>query len=524
MYETEALNADCIRLAEGVSRPFTRIVDRPSGLEVAPPTLNIADELENVASAAEKLANPEVPTTEPYAHLKGEHILLHKHPIYMPHAIIELKDLLVASHHSFSACVVVPQGLSGLVKQHHPTARQTYTFKKGEVIGTRENPELTTGERAPSEPIKHPHHIYYIPTKQPHICTIKAAPELPKPLKGFTRSTKPSERAEAHDPSFMYSFAARVRKRCSGKVKCGVLGDSGCATGDKRFAGVMDKRLADLLELDMHVVPGATCNAFNGTSSQVYGSVTTSLMIGKCTTVPLTFLVVDCSSGNDIYLGQEGLCTLKSVMDFGEATLSLRNEWGVLHTIASNAAPTHTHSPKCSQISFGKAMKMATSTAFVCMVRTKQKGEEETEDPRITKLVNDNAPVFAPIPDGEAHWKPGDPGFRIRTVPGSVPPARAPHRAFGANRKIVQDELTKLIQSGKITPSNSPYGAPVLFVPKPDGTLRFCIDYRALNRQTIKDRHPLPRVNDMLDAMEGASIFSSVDLTCGFYQVPVAVG
>jgi hypothetical protein len=92
--------------------PFTRLVDRPSGLEDAPPTLVIADEIEKIAKESEKLSNPEVPTTEPFAHLKGEHILLHKHPIYMPHAIVELKDLFNACRNSISACVVVPQGLA----------------------------------------------------------------------------------------------------------------------------------------------------------------------------------------------------------------------------------------------------------------------------------------------------------------------------------------------------------------------------------------------------------------------------
>ena len=116
-----------------------------------------------------------------------------------------------------------------------------------------------------------------------------------------------------------------------------------------------------------------------------------------------------------------------------------------------------------------------------------------------------------------------DPGFRIKTVPGSIPPSRAPYRAFGANRVCVEKEIGKLLKSGKIKPSNSPYGSPVIFVPKPDGNLRSCIDYRALNNQTIKDRHPLPHITDLLDAMEGLTTFSSIDLAVGYYQVPLAL-
>ena len=110
----------------------------------------------------------------------------------------------------------------------------------------------------------------------------------------------------------------------------------------------------------------------------------------------------------------------------------------------------------------------------------------------------------------------------VRIQPGSVPPSRAPFRVFGEKRKIIEKEITKMIEMGKIQPTNSPYGAPVLFVPKPDGTLRFCVDYRALNKITIKDKHPLPHINDLLDAMEGATIFSTLDLTSGYYQVPIA--
>ena len=81
--------------------------------------------------------------------------------------------------------------------------------------------------------------------------------------------------------------------------------------------------------------------------------------------------------------------------------------------------------------------------------------------------------------------------------------------------------MTKLLEKGIITPSNSPFGAPVLFVPKPDGSLRFCLDYRALNDCTIKTRYPLPRIDDLLDKARGAKYFSTLDLAAGYYQLPL---
>ena len=78
-----------------------------------------------------------------------------------------------------------------------------------------------------------------------------------------------------------------------------------------------------------------------------------------------------------------------------------------------------------------------------------------------------------------------------------------------------------MIDKGFIRPSASPRGAPILFVQKKDGSLRLCIDYRQLNQVTIKNKYPLPRVDDLLDQLRGASVFSKIDLKSGYYQVRV---
>lgn len=84
---------------------------------------------------------------------------------------------------------------------------------------------------------------------------------------------------------------------------------------------------------------------------------------------------------------------------------------------------------------------------------------------------------------------------------------------------MVREELEKLTEQGLIQPSNSSFGSPVLFVQKKDGTWRMCIDYRALNSKTIKDRYPLPRIDSLLDRVGSGKVFSTIDLKSGYHQV-----
>jgi hypothetical protein len=103
-----------------------------------------------------------------------------------------------------------------------------------------------------------------------------------------------------------------------------------------------------------------------------------------------------------------------------------------------------------------------------------------------------------------------------------VPPFRKQYRQTQPERLEVERQVKELWDKGFIEPSSSPYGAPVLFVQKKDGTLRMCIDYRALNKITIRDRFPLPRIDDLLDQMAKCRIFTSFDLQSGYHQIRIA--
>jgi hypothetical protein len=90
--------------------------------------------------------------------------------------------------------------------------------------------------------------------------------------------------------------------------------------------------------------------------------------------------------------------------------------------------------------------------------------------------------------------------------------------------KKLKVQLEELFTKGYIKPSKSPYGAPILFVHKKDGTLKMCEDYRALNKVSTKNRYPLPRIDDLFDQLSGVKVFSRIDLRSVYYQIRIVEG
>ena len=114
--------------------------------------------------------------------------------------------------------------------------------------------------------------------------------------------------------------------------------------------------------------------------------------------------------------------------------------------------------------------------------------------------------------------------FTIDLVPGTGPISKAPYRMAPKEMEELKSQLEELLDKGYIRPSVSPWGAPVLFVRKKDGSLRLCIDYRELNKVTVKNKYPLPRIDDLFDQLRGAGIFSKIDLRSGYHQLRIAEG
>src|SRR3990170_934629 len=135
-------------------------------------------------------------------------------------------------------------------------------------------------------------------------------------------------------------------------------------------------------------------------------------------------------------------------------------------------------------------------------------------------------PVVCEFPDVFPEELPGMPPdreleFAIEVVPGTAPIYKKYYRMPGPELAELKKQLDELLQKGYIHPSISPWGSPVLFVKKKDGSLRMCVDYRQLNEVTIKNRYPLPRIDDLFDQLSGARVFSKIDLRMGYHQLKI---
>ncbi|KAJ0481098.1 putative nucleotidyltransferase, Ribonuclease H [Helianthus annuus] len=154
--------------------------------------------------------------------------------------------------------------------------------------------------------------------------------------------------------------------------------------------------------------------------------------------------------------------------------------------------------------------------AFLAHIVDKKAAEPKIED----------IPVVREYPEVFPEDLPGLPPqrqveFRIDLVPGAAPVAKAPYRLAPSEMQELSTQLQELLDKGFIRPSFSPWGAPVLFVKKKDGSFRMCINYRELNKLTIKNRYPLPRIDDLFDQLQGSSFYSKIDLRSGYHQLRI---
>jgi Reverse transcriptase (RNA-dependent DNA polymerase)/RNase H-like domain found in reverse transcriptase/Retroviral aspartyl protease len=273
----------------------------------------------------------------------------------------------------------------------------------------------------------------------------------------------------------------------------------------------------------------ATVEVADGQRTHILGTATVSLHVQQLRIRTLTCKVINLTSAFDLILGDTWMRQHNVVLRMAEYALELTYNSKRLTLTNKAIRPSADARADTSRLLTALQVKrhmrrhgnMSPLLVFVRAV------EDDSDTASATPPTYNNSTQqilmeFSDVFRTELpHGVPPDRGIAM-TIPleaGSKPPNRPMFRYSPKELQAITEYVTELLDKGLIRPSSSPFGAPVLFVPKKDGSLRMCIDYRALNKLTIKNQTPLPRVDDLFDKLAGASVFSSLDLLSGYYQI-----
>ena len=191
---------------------------------------------------------------------------------------------------------------------------------------------------------------------------------------------------------------------------------------------------------------------------------------------------------------------------------------GHAYTLRPAMDVEHTLPPVLTALQVKRAVQKGAPCIMV-QLREVIDNEPASFPPEMQGLGKEFGDIFGEVPQG---LPPAcNVGHTIPLEPGSTPPFRPFYRLSPLELEEAKRQIDEYLEKGWIEPSSSPYGAPILFVPKKNGQLRMCVDYRALNKATVKNRFPLPRIDDLFDRLRGAQVFSSLDLAQGYHQIRV---
>ncbi|MCO5574456.1 hypothetical protein L7F22_028241 [Adiantum nelumboides] len=227
----------------------------------------------------------------------------------------------------------------------------------------------------------------------------------------------------------------------------------------------------------------------------------------------------------DVILGAPWFDRLAASIKFPERRISFKFREKNMYIDAQESGNTkplvHTHA-------FDKSIKSSISVYMIFVKdslsdvnKTQVNESGSKEDLELSKFLNQFQDVFIDDIPGELPPKRGDDDHAIELIPGSSPPNKPPYRVSQAQQEEIMRQVNELVEKGMVRPSSSPFCSPVLLVHKKDGTYRMCVDYRALNKITIKNRFPVPRIEDLFDKLQGSTYFSRIDLKSGYHQIRI---
>ena len=229
----------------------------------------------------------------------------------------------------------------------------------------------------------------------------------------------------------------------------------------------------------------------------------------------------------DLMLGKPWLTRLNPEIDWTTNQVKFRHGDRIHYWRASEKVKAHEGEiplpiPKiCSINEFHRECK-GEGAKFVVWVNNLNldKQRKDAINPRVKEILSRYKQVFEPVtglPNGTHGVTHAIPLINES----STPPSKHFYRLSPDEFRLLKEKIELMIKEGWIVHSSSPYGAPVLFVKKKDGTMRMCVDYRALNKLSIRNAFPLPRIDDIFDQLKGATVFSKIDLDTAYHQVLV---
>ena len=222
----------------------------------------------------------------------------------------------------------------------------------------------------------------------------------------------------------------------------------------------------------------------------------------------------------DLILGKEWLYHANPNINWRSNTLTF--QYGDKRIAVKAAKKRINGSTECNSIYISRQQfSKIPAESEIFAIFLKEESSEGTQHTTIAeKFVKEFQDVFPKqLPNQLPPKRSVD--HAIDLIPGSEPPSKPIYRMSHVEMQELKRQLNDLMEKGFIRPSVSPFGAPVLFVQKKEGALRLCVDYRALNKITIKNRYPLPRIEDLMDRLTGAKYFSKIDLYSGYHQVRI---
>jgi hypothetical protein len=229
-------------------------------------------------------------------------------------------------------------------------------------------------------------------------------------------------------------------------------------------------------------------------------------------------LLVSTLGGMDCILGMEFITCNNVLIEWHNRLIRITSKNGIVHVDATTI-----------HLMLGKSLerKCVGGYGMLCVmwVLDEFKPKEATKVVNLHKCIKqvlEEFPNVMPkeLPDELAPRRQVD--HAIEVMSKVAPPAKAPYRMNHEELKELKVQLEEFFTKGYIKPSKSPYGAPILFVHKKDETLKMCVDYRALNKVTVKNQYPLPQIDDLFDRLSGAKVFNKIDPRSGYYQIRIA--